>query len=152
MSHAIIEHVNVTVSDAKKTAEWLAKLFDWKIRWHGTALNGGYTYHVGNDDMYLAVYNRREPAQNDGNPHGRIGRLNHVGIVVDNLEVIEDRVRAAGFKPFNHGDYEPGRRFYFYDDDGIEFEIVSYMPAKPMAMESVQSRMKEMAKAGIGLK
>lgn len=33
---------------------------------------------------------------------------------------------AAGFTPFNHGDYEPGRRFYFLDGDGIEYEIVSY--------------------------
>ena len=36
---------------------------------------------------------------------------------------------AAGLVPFNHGDYEPGRRFYFMDPDGIEYEIVSYRPA-----------------------
>jgi len=36
------------------------------------------------------------------------------------------RVIAAGLTPFSHGDYEPGRRFYFFDWDGIEFEIVSY--------------------------
>ena len=23
-------------------------------------------------------------------------------------------------------DYEPGRRFYFFDPDGIEYEVVSY--------------------------
>jgi glyoxylase I family protein len=23
-------------------------------------------------------------------------------------------------------DYEPGRRFYYNDEDGIEFEVVSY--------------------------
>ena len=33
---------------------------------------------------------------------------------------------AAGLTPFSHGDYAPGRRFYFFDWDGIEFEIVSY--------------------------
>ncbi|MEM7190453.1 MAG: VOC family protein, partial [Pseudomonadota bacterium] len=26
-------------------------------------------------------------------------------------------------------DYEPGRRFYFADHDGIEFEVVSYADA-----------------------
>ena len=31
-----------------------------------------------------------------------------------------------GFTPYSHGDYEPGRRFYFTDGAGIEFEIVSY--------------------------
>ena len=34
-----------------------------------------------------------------------------------------------GLTPFNHDDYEPGRRFYLFDRDGIEWEIVSYAPA-----------------------
>ena len=34
----------------------------------------------------------------------------------------------AGLKPFNHADYEPGRRFYFFDWDHIEWEVVSYAP------------------------
>ena len=31
-----------------------------------------------------------------------------------------------GYEPCNHADYDPGRRFYFDDEDGIEFEVVSY--------------------------
>ena len=54
------------------------------------------------------------------------GGLNHVGIVVDDLDTAEQRVSAAGYEPHSHADYEPGRRFYFHDDDGIEFEVVSY--------------------------
>ncbi|MGJ8556368.1 MAG: VOC family protein, partial [Sulfitobacter geojensis] len=30
------------------------------------------------------------------------------------------------FKTSNHADYEPGRRFYFHDTDGVEFEVVQY--------------------------
>jgi catechol 2,3-dioxygenase-like lactoylglutathione lyase family enzyme len=52
--------------------------------------------------------------------------LNHVGIEVDDLDATEARVIAAGLVPFSHGDYEPGRRFYFFDPDGIEYEVVSY--------------------------
>ena len=33
---------------------------------------------------------------------------------------------GSRLEPFNHDDYEPGRRFYFFDWDGIEFEVVSY--------------------------
>ncbi len=33
---------------------------------------------------------------------------------------------AHGLQPLGHDDYEPGRRFYFFDWDGIEFEVVSY--------------------------
>jgi catechol 2,3-dioxygenase-like lactoylglutathione lyase family enzyme len=45
---------------------------------------------------------------------------------VEDLDMIEQRVLDEGFETFNHGDYEPGRRFYFLDPDGIEFEIVQY--------------------------
>ena len=34
--------------------------------------------------------------------------------------------RAWPKAPFKHGDYDPGRRFYFFDRDEIEFGIVSY--------------------------
>ena len=53
----------------------------------------------------------------------RLGRLN---LCVDDLDAIEAKVVDAGLRPFNHGDYEPGRRFYFFDPDGIEYEVVSY--------------------------
>mgnify|MGYP000932223655 CR=1 FL=1 len=45
---------------------------------------------------------------------------------VDDPGEAERRVIAAGYRPFNHGDYAPGRRFYFLDEDEVEFEIVSY--------------------------
>ncbi|MGC1486268.1 MAG: VOC family protein, partial [Albidovulum sp.] len=35
-------------------------------------------------------------------------------------------VRAAGYSPTNHADYAPGRRFYFNEENGVEFEVVSY--------------------------
>jgi catechol 2,3-dioxygenase-like lactoylglutathione lyase family enzyme len=52
--------------------------------------------------------------------------LNHIGLEVDDPDAIEARVIAAGLRPFGHADYEPGRRFYFLDPDGIEYEVVSY--------------------------
>ena len=54
------------------------------------------------------------------------GNVNHVGIVVDDLDEIEQRVRSVGFEPHMRANYEPGRRFYFHDDTGLEIEVVSY--------------------------
>lgn len=54
------------------------------------------------------------------------GGLNHIGVAVDDLDAAEERVKAAGLTPTSHADYEPGRRFYFRDEDGIEYEVVSY--------------------------
>ena len=149
MTMATLEHVNFTVKNARQTAALICDIFGWKVRWHGNSLNGGYTYHVGTDDNYLAIYNRPKPPRNSSNPHARIGRLNHVGIVADDLEAIEDRVRSAGFKPFNHSDYEPGRRFYFYDDDGIEYEVVSYAEAPAKKGSEFEAKLGEMAMAGM---
>jgi glyoxylase I family protein len=47
-------------------------------------------------------------------------------VQVDDLDAVEAKVAAAGLKPFGHDDYDPGRRFYFLDPDGIEYEVVSY--------------------------
>ncbi|WP_369821487.1 VOC family protein [Novosphingobium sp. CF614] len=81
------------------------------------------TIHVGEEVFsYIAVYT-------DGQPRGRFAKgapLNHVGLVVDDIDAAERVVLAAGLEPFNHADYAPGRRFYFFDWDGIEFEVVSY--------------------------
>ena len=120
-----IEHVNVTVSDPDRAARLMQDVFGWTIRWRGPARNGGHTIHVGSDTDYLALYTGAGVAYTDDDfAKGR--PLNHVGVEVDDLDAVEAKVAAAGLVPFNHGDYEPGRRFYFLDPDGIEYEVVSY--------------------------
>ena len=127
---AQLEHVNITVSDPKRTAQMLIDLFGWHIRWEGSAMAGaGYTVHVGSEDSYVAVYAGCDPAQTvpeeDASYQTR-GGLNHIGVVVDDLDAVEDRVKAMGLTPHSHADYEPGRRFYFHDPDGLEIEVISY--------------------------
>lgn len=122
MPQGTMEHANLTVSDIERSSELLQKLFGWHERWRGAAMNGGETIHVGNDSTYIALYTDRKA-------HDRFAKgapLNHIGIVVDDIDRTEKLVVEAGLEPINHGDYEPGRRFYFFDWDGIEFEIVSY--------------------------
>ncbi|MEO0982934.1 MAG: VOC family protein [Pseudomonadota bacterium] len=126
MSQGILEHVNLTVADPKRTADQLVRLFGWKIRWEGPSMSGGHTVHVGTDDAYLAVYSPGDAEAPNQSNYAVKGGLNYVGVLVDDLEAAEARVTEAGFETFNHMDYEPGRRFYFNDADGIEFEVVSY--------------------------
>ncbi|MEO1493710.1 MAG: VOC family protein [Pseudomonadota bacterium] len=128
MAHARLEHANITVSDPKATAQRLCELFGWHIRWEGDAKDNGYTVHVGGDDTYLAVYAQSGQRQEipEYSTYRIRGGLNHLGVVVDDLDATEDRVKAAGYTTTNHADYEPGRRFYFDNEDGIEIEVVSY--------------------------
>jgi catechol 2,3-dioxygenase-like lactoylglutathione lyase family enzyme len=128
MTLARLEHVNVTVSDPERAAALMEDLFGWHVRWRGPAKAGGRTVHVGTDAQYVAFYAQASGDYPDG--FARQGALNHIAVEVDDLDAIERRVIAAGLTPFHHGDYEPGRRFYFLDADGIEFEIVSYRPAR----------------------
>ena len=117
-----IEHVNLTVSDIHRSAQFFKSLMGWEERWHGPAINGGESIHVGESDTYLAFYTdgKAHTGQQKGVP------LNHVGLVVNDLDRAERIVREAGLEAYGHDDYEPGKRFYFFDWDGIEFEIASY--------------------------
>jgi catechol 2,3-dioxygenase-like lactoylglutathione lyase family enzyme len=122
MPQGFLEHINITVSDIDRSAALLRDLMGWHDRWRGPSQLGGETIHVGGERDYIAVYTKGAPIDRfaKGMP------LNHVGLVVDDLDAAEAVVKAAGLEPFNHADYEPGRRFYFFDWDGIEFEMVSY--------------------------
>ena len=103
----------------------MGELFDWKIRWQGPARDGGHTIHCGSDTDYVALYTGAGVTYSEDDfAKGR--PLNHIGIEVEDLGASEARVVAAGLTPFNHGAYEPGRRFYVFDPDGIEYEVVSY--------------------------
>ena len=125
MSSPRIEHVNITVADPGRTSDLMEALFDWHVRWHGPAQNGGHTIHVGSDDHYVALYAGGDTAK-AAEVFAKGRPLNHIGVEVDDLDATEARVIAAGLRPFSHADYEPGRRFYFLDPDGIEYEVVSY--------------------------
>lgn len=119
---AVLEHVNVTTSSARETAQLMVEVFGWHIRWEGPAKLGGHSIHVGSDGPYVVLYT--PPA--GLNEAAGVGQPNHVGVCVTDLLATETRIRAAGYEPYAHADYFPGRRFYFRDKGGVEFEVVSY--------------------------
>lgn len=123
---ARLEHLNVTVVHPQKTAKILQDLFGWTIRWQGPAKDDGYTIHIGNADSYLALYAPAHELKGAATRYSLRGAMNHIGVVVEDLAATEDRVKAAGYIPHNHADYEPGQRFYFDGPDGVEYEVVSY--------------------------
>lgn len=123
MNPARLEHVNLTVTDPARMAALLTDLCGWHIRWGGPSMNNGRTIHIGSDDAYLALYTN-DQANGD---YAKSQPLNHVGLQVEDLNAAEQIVVCAGLEPFSHGTYEPGpKTFYFFDWDGIEFEVVSY--------------------------
>jgi catechol 2,3-dioxygenase-like lactoylglutathione lyase family enzyme len=123
---AQIEHANITVKNPDDTAAWMLLIFGWHVRWQGDAIAGGRSVHVGTQDQYIALYTQKEGLKSAPSSYTTIGGLNHIGVVVDDLDAAEAAVKAQGFETKYHADYEPGRRFYFHDNDGIEYELVEY--------------------------
>ena len=126
MSQVRLEHANVTVSDPKATAAWLGEVFGWHIRWEGPGMETGYTVHVGTDESYIALFSYGDMQHQKAESYRTIGGLNHIAVFTDDIDSVDEKVRDAGFKPGPHYDYAPGRRFYFYDKDGIEWEVASH--------------------------
>ena len=127
MSTGILEHVNFTLSDPDETAALLSRLFDWKVRWAGGSIHDGRTVHIGSESDYIALYSSGEGGSRGPESYFSIAGMNHVGIVVTDLDATEKKVKAEGLHTFNHNDYEPGRRFYFRTSDNVEFEVISYL-------------------------
>lgn len=126
MAQATLEHLNFTASDPRRTAERLERVFGWKIRWEGPSIGGGTSVHVGTDDLYLAIYAPKDEVEDRPESYGVRGGLNHIGILVEDLAAAEKRVLEEGYETHSHQTYDPGSRFYFHNEDGIEFEVLSY--------------------------
>ena len=105
MEHISLEHANITVSGPEKTSAWMQALFGWRIRWHGPALESGFTLHIGTEAQYLALYCPADLRKTPSDPHGFLGGLNHIGVCVNNLVACEARVKKAGFTPREHAEY-----------------------------------------------
>ena len=118
------EHANVTVKDLDQSIDFYRDLLDFEVRWRGTVSRGNRAAHVGNDRFYLALFeaSRGGEVDHDYEAPG----LNHVGFVVDDLDDKRRRLAKLGVDTHMEGDYEPGRRFYFYDPSGVEVELVEY--------------------------
>ena len=86
--------------------------------------------HAGADDQYVALYSPPKGLKAGQDPTYHRSGLNHIGVVVADLEACERGVIAEGYQPGQRYDYEPGRRFYFTEENGVEIEVISYAPAQ----------------------
>lgn len=119
-----LEHVNLTVSNLDRSIDFYCRLLGLRVRWRGTLSSGLAGAHVGDDDMYIALFQARDSGA-VGSDYDSVG-LNHFGFVVDRVTDYKSRLIEMGFPPHSEQDYDPGRRLYVMDPDGIEIELVEY--------------------------
>ena len=123
-----LEHINLTVSDLQRSAAFYRDLFGYRTRWEGTTNDGRPAAHIGDDHNYIALFQARETGSVWQRDYGVVG-VNHAGFVVDDLDALRERLVALNVTPGEIQDYDPGRRLYFFDPDGIEIELVQYEEA-----------------------
>jgi catechol 2,3-dioxygenase-like lactoylglutathione lyase family enzyme len=123
-----LEHVNLTVADLDRSIDFYCRLLGFRVRWRRDGGEDRPAAHIGDDRVYLALF-EAPPSRNGRAPldYDAVG-LNHFGFVVDDLAAMKQRLAELGVAPKSEADYEPGRRLYFLDPDGIEVELVEYDP------------------------
>ena len=119
-----LEHVNMSVADLDQTIAFYQQLLGLNVRWRGTTPSGLEAAHIGDERHYLALFaiGDREHKEADYDELG----LNHFGFVVDDLDTAKRKLKDLNVEPTMEADYEPGRRLYFLDPNGVEVELVQY--------------------------
>jgi catechol 2,3-dioxygenase-like lactoylglutathione lyase family enzyme len=125
----MLEHVNFTVSNLQRSLDFYREAFGFELRWKGEIFNTtrmAPAAHVGppGKPYYFSLF-EGESSERAPYAYGPPG-INHFGLVVDDLDVAGARAEAAGGVLKKAADYDPGRRVYVMDPDGIEIELVEY--------------------------
>lgn len=124
--HIYLEHANITVNNLESSIRFFQTAFpDFIIRGGGET-NERKWIHLGNKITYIALNESIEP-QMKVKDYSSSG-VNHLGFVVEDVEIIAERLLAAGFQRDYPKQVEKYRiRDYFADADGNEYEFVQYL-------------------------
>ncbi len=129
-----IEHVNLVVDDIPSTLAFLrAALPSWDVRgegdghWYGTPRKW---LHFGDSHHYITLNDHGSGPNRD--LRGLSVGLAHIGMEVDDVDAVVERLRAAGHEPTTIGADHPHRKtVYFSEPAGFEFEFIQYLSDDP---------------------
>lgn len=129
-----LEHANLVVTAIEPTLAFLKAAFPgWRVRGEARDEFRGHPrrwVHFGDDESYVTLNDYGRGGQRDLN--GREPGLAHLGFIVEGLDEIVSRLKAAGYEPNFWGPDHPHRRnVYYIDDEGLEFEFVEYLSDDP---------------------
>lgn len=129
-----IEHANITVPDISAAIQFLQTAApDFEVRRAVDTQDKRPWAHIGNDDFYFALQapNHPETAELPKTTYSNVG-VNHIALVVSDFDETVHRLLQAGYRQNDKLALERFRkRGYFYDDTGMEWEIVEYLSEKP---------------------
>ncbi len=133
-----LDHVNISVKDLEGAIGFYQDLFGWQVRWRGSSTNGKPAAHIGDSEQYIGLIQVEDHDELHAD-YSRPG-LNHFGVVVNSLEEARQKLARHGIEPHNEPHYEPGRRFYFLDNDGVEVELIEHAAVENSPPQTKPSR------------
>ncbi len=119
-----IEHANITVNNLDTSIAFYLRLMGGRVRWEGRTAAGQRAAHLGDDRSYLSLFEATRAGRAPGD-YSAVG-FNHLGFEVDDLDAYRATLGEMNVEIKGEESYDPGRRLYFYDPDGIEIELVQY--------------------------
>lgn len=127
-----MEHANLHVRHFDDAVRFLQTAFpDFKVR--SESIRDGLRWmHIGTDETYIALNETKADASKIKQPYDASPGVNHLGYEVGDVEALQKRLSAAGFKDSTYPNSHPHRkRVYFYDADGNDWEFVQYYSDNP---------------------
>ena len=86
---------------------------------------------MGTEQTYIALEEVTPGTESPRRPYRDPG-INHIGLVVDDLEALTGRLQAAGYDTGDLAeDIDSRRRTYIFDGNGVEWEFVQYLTHDP---------------------
>lgn len=135
MSH--LEHANITVPDVDAAIRFIQLIApDFVVRQDSVSERGYRWVHIGNDRSYIALQAIHPGSVSENPPVGYVNYgVNHLCFKVDDAAAVEKALLAEGYRqngPMIRDSYR--NRLYFYDDMGLEWEMVEYTSSDPARM------------------
>lgn len=123
----MLEHIHVNVRSLKVTEQFLrVAVPELQVRGGGHAEAFGHWIHFGDEERYLAF---TESASAES-----MSSLRHIGLVVDDLDALIDRLSTAGIEPSDDSaltGHPYRRRVYYRDGNSMDWEFVEYLSEDP---------------------
>jgi len=126
-----IEHVNITVRDLERATRFIiTALPEFRVRGEDKSGRGDWR-HVGTDDTYISLTHSQDAVTGKRTNYADLG-VNHIGVVVEDVESVIARLRSAGYRQSSGTEVSQWRkRYYFLDNDDQEWEFIEYMSEEP---------------------
>jgi catechol 2,3-dioxygenase-like lactoylglutathione lyase family enzyme len=127
-----MEHANLHVRHFEDAVRFLKTAFpDFEVR-SESVRDGLRWMHIGTDETYIALNETSFDGSAGKQPYDRKPGINHLGYEVDDVDALQQRLSAAGFRDSTYPNNHPHRkRVYFYDTDGNDWEFVQYFTDNP---------------------